>query len=123
MVVFPAVAPMVPLQLSVIDAGSATSIPEGKASLRSILDAATKDVFSILMVNVDTLPWVIVLGVKDLLTLKTGAAVTVSIASAVPLLPSDEVKSFDELAAPAPDTDRTSTEIVQLLPAETDPPL
>ncbi|CUH65086.1 hypothetical protein TG4357_01679 [Thalassovita gelatinovora] len=115
---------MPPVQVVVAFGTVATVMLAGRLSLKASAVAGTKaPVLSMVKVSVEVAPWSIALGENAAVKPGVGAAVIDRVALAAPLSPIDEVRSPVVFAAFTPDTARTSTEIVQLLPAETDPPL
>ena len=100
----------------------ATVIPEGKVSLNPRLLAAIAAVLAMVKVSVDVPPCAMDVGANALENPGTGAGVTVKVAAAVLLVPSDEVRVPLVLAAAPTVADVTLTCTVQLAPAPTLPP-
>ena len=101
----------------------ATVIPLGKVSLNPrLLAAKTALVFAMVKVSVDVAPCSIDVGENAFENVGAGAAVTVKVAAAVPLLPRDEVRAPLVFAAAPTVVDVTLTCTVQVAPAATVPP-
>ena len=124
MVPLPSVAVSVPPeQLFTALPGVATSIPAGRVSVNAS-DVAANWVAAVLsMVNVSVLTPSTAIAVGLNALLKLGAGSTTSVSEAVPLLPDDEVRSPVVLTWLPTVDDVVSTEMVQLAPVATVPPL
>ncbi|CUH65089.1 hypothetical protein TG4357_01681 [Thalassovita gelatinovora] len=118
-----AVAVSVPPEQVLVAFGvDATVIPAGKLSLNSSAVAETNAaLLSMVKVSVVTLPCTMLSGANALAKPGAPGVTTFSVADAVPLLPSDDVRSSDTFSADPAVIATTSTCTLQLLSAATVP--